>query len=39
LEIELEVKVLAGDFMAGGRNGVGQAQDVRHQPPGDGKQE
>ena len=35
------VKALAGDsdFMAGGGNGAGPAQDVRHQPPGDGKQE
>ena len=40
-EIELEVKARAGDsdFMAGGGNGAWPAQDVRHQPPGDGKQE
>ncbi len=35
------MKALAGDsdFMAGGWNGAGQAPDVTHQPPGDGKQE
>ncbi len=35
------LKALAGDsdFMVGGGNGAGPAQDVRHQPPGDGKQE
>ncbi len=40
-EIKLEVKALAGDsdFMAGGGNGAGPAQEVTHQPPGDGKQE
>ncbi len=39
--IEVEVKAQAGDsdFMAGGGNGAGPAQDVTHQPPGDGKQE
>ncbi len=41
LKTKLDVKSWAGDsdFMAGGGNGAGLAQDVRHQPPGDEKQE
>jgi hypothetical protein len=42
LEIELEGQAWPGgdsDFMAGGGNRPGPAQDVRHQRPGHGKQE
>ena len=34
-----EVEARAGDVMAGAGGAAGPAPDVRHQPPGDGKEE
>ncbi len=37
--LEIQVEALASDIMAGGGGGAGSAPDVRHQPPGDAKQQ
>ena len=36
---QIQVEARAGDVMAGAGGAAGPAPDVRHQPPGDGKQE
>ena len=36
---EFQVEARAGDVMAGAGGAAGPAPDVRHQPPGDGKEE
>ena len=36
---DFQVEARAGDVMAGAGGAAGPAPDVRHQPPGDGKEE
>jgi hypothetical protein len=36
---QIQVEARAGDVMAGAGGAAGPAPDVRHQPPGDGKEE
>ena len=36
---DFQVETRAGDVMAGAGGAAGPAPDVRHQPPGDGKEE